>query len=399
MNNSTSSSGSYAQTASIPASYQYLLPPLFHGNLSEDFVSGTESAQLSLNSALKEAQRAAFISYDKEFDEVIGQEPSAQIVSRGTYGYAYEAGIWVHDLNQMWFTSAISSGPTYLSVLDLKTNEVTQPNLVKPHGSESFVLSNPNGGFYYDGYVYITMLGDATHVAGLVKINPRTLETSTVLNSYYGLGLPSVDDVSIMRDKETKQTHIFFSTLDLVPFGPPISAHASNVTIQLPNAFWSFTPDTETLRPVIPRSDVLGPNGVSIDGKNSYLYVTDTPDHIHPTGTGFPAIFRYTLSSENGFIPSNKQLFGFPRHGVADGLKVDAMGRVWTGEAEGVVVRNMAGKVIGIFNKEVFMGRQTPMTEMANFALAGDKLILLALDAIIVVQLAESIGVAHDLVL
>jgi gluconolactonase len=110
----------------------------------------------------------------------------------------------------MWFTSSISSGPTYISVLDLKTYQVTRPNLVQPRSSEKFVLSNPNGGFYYDGYVYITMLGDATHMAGLVKINPRTLETTTVLNSYFGLGLPSVTDVSIMRDKHTDQIHIFF---------------------------------------------------------------------------------------------------------------------------------------------------------------------------------------------
>jgi gluconolactonase len=75
------------------------------------------------------------------------------------------------------------------------------------------------------------------------------------------------------------------------------------------------------------------------------------------------------------------------------------MGRVWTGEAEGVVVRNPAGKIIGVFNKEIFMATQSPKTEMANFALAGDKLILLALDAIIVVQLTESVGVTHDLVL
>jgi hypothetical protein len=93
--------GSSARTASIPASYQYFLPSPFHGNLSEDFVSGMQCAQSSVKSALNNPQRAAFISYDKEFDRIMGKESSIQIVSRGTYGYAYEAGVWVCDLNQV----------------------------------------------------------------------------------------------------------------------------------------------------------------------------------------------------------------------------------------------------------------------------------------------------------
>lgn len=84
-------------------------------------------------------------------------------------------------------------------------------------------------------------------------------------------------------------------------------------------------------------------------------------------------------------------MFGFTRQGVSDGIKVDDKGRVWTAEYEGIVVRNSFGKVIGVFNKEVILGSPTPKVEMANFAIAGDTLVLLAVDKVYTVKLAEEV--------
>ena len=105
---------------------------------------------------------------------------------------------------------------------------------------------------------------------------------------------------------------------------------------------------------------------------------------------GSPAIYRYDISPEDGLL-SNKALFGITRQGVSDGIKVDDKGRVWTAEYEGVVVRNPTGKVIGVFNKEVFLGTSEPTVEMTNFALAGDTLVVLAVDKVFTVKLAETV--------
>lgn len=105
--------------------------------------------------------------------------------------------------------------------------------------------------------------------------------------------------------------------------------------------------------------------------------------------TSSPAIYRYDLSPVGDGFVSNKVLFGITREGVSDGIKVDDKGRVWTAEYEGIVVRNPSGKVIGLFNKEVILGTQNPKVEMANFALAGDILVILAVDKIQTVRLTE----------
>lgn len=94
---------------------------------------------------------------------------------------------------------------------------------------------------------------------------------------------------------------------------------------------------------------------------------------------GSPAIYRYDISPEDGLL-SNKALFGITRQGVWDGINVDDKGRVWTGEYEGIVVRNPTGKMIGELNKEVFLGSGEHKVEMTNFALAGDTLVVLAVD-------------------
>ena len=106
--------------------------------------------------------------------------------------------------------------------------------------------------------------------------------------------------------------------------------------------------------------------------------------------TGSPAIYRYDISPEDGLV-SNRVLFGITREGVSDGIKIDDQGRVWTAEYEGIVVRNSVGKVIGLFNKEVILGSRNPEVEMANFALAGDTLVLLAVDKVYTVKLAETV--------
>lgn len=72
-------------------------------------------------------------------------------------------------------------------------------------------------------------------------------------------------------------------------------------------------------------------------------------------------------------------------------MKVDDKGRIWTAEYEGIVVRNSVGKVIGIFNKQVILGSSTPKVELANFAIAGDTLVIQAVDKIQTVKLTETV--------
>ena len=66
---------------------------------------------------------------------------------------------------------------------------------------------------------------------------------------------------------------------------------------------------------------------------------------------------------------------------------------MWTGEYDGIVVRSPTGKVLGIFNAEAFQDRKGK--PLANFALAADKLDLLAMDLMYVLQLGQNVTSAE----
>ncbi|CAK7207158.1 hypothetical protein SEUCBS139899_009966 [Sporothrix eucalyptigena] len=374
--------------------FTHLLPLPFEGNLTRDFLDGTTLENQTVASALANAQRTAFVSYDREFTQLIGSATLDLIVPDAPFPNG-EAGIWVPDLNQVWFVTTLYGGPTKLFILFMDNSTVAEPQLISTPGYGTHIpLANPAGGYYFNGTVYLALVGTDQEPASLVAVDPKTLVVRPVVNSYFGLEMPPIDDLIVTYTNTSRgiEMHIYFSTLDLAAFGLTVGRPAA----VLPNAFWKFTPETGALQPIIPRADILIPNGVAVTKDFRHLFVTDTSATASVGGgamwnvTGSPAIYRYDLSPVDGLV-SNKVLFGMTREGVSDGIKVDDKGRVWTAEYEGIVVRNSVGKVIGLFNKEVILGTQTPVAEMANFALAGDTLVLMALDKIYAVKLSETV--------
>ena len=75
-------------------------------------------------------------------------------------------------------------------------------------------------------------------------------------------------------------------------------------------------------------------------------------------------------------MPVNRRVFSYSRLGSPDGLHVDDKGRVWIGDGEGMTVHNAQGKVLGVFNAQFF--EPGTRSGIANFALAGDEVVVLA---------------------
>ncbi|CAK7216994.1 hypothetical protein SCUCBS95973_003001 [Sporothrix curviconia] len=390
-----SSADSLAATVvSLPATYQYQLEVPFSSNVTKDFVDSTTTGNDTVNEALAAAQKAAAISYDAEFDAIVGEFPSIRTVATLDGPNAYEMGAWVYDRNELWFTSSIIAGTTDVYKMDLGTYNVSKLTLPPPSNLPAFQATNFNGGIYHNGSVYVTLSGSNNGSSGIVRINPATLENEVEVNSWFGLELVSVDDVSIVYARATRETHVFFTTLDI--HGWTNATGTRNISV--PDAIWRLTLETQTLRPVLTRSDNQNPNGVAIDAANQAIYFTETPypgevsgPDANPASAGISVIYRYDLNANTRFVPCGKTTFGFARSGAADGTKVDDYGRLWTGEYEGLVVRNPAGKIIGVFNKAYLLGTQAPAIELANFALAGNKLYILAIDKIIEVDLAQTV--------
>lgn len=134
---------------------------------------------------------------------------------------------------------------------------------------------------------------------------------------------------------------------------------------------------------------MVAPNGVRGDATGTHLYVTGDAAPFNQTGGPKNSyrdavIFRYDLDPD--CFPVNKRLLATVRS-YADGIHIDDYGRVWTGEYDGIVVRSPTGKVLGVFNAEALQDERG--APLANFAIAGDRLVVLAVDRIWVLRLGQ----------
>lgn len=201
---STSSPQSQSNIVSLDGEYTYLLPQPYTANLTQDFISGTSLDNKTVDSSFSRAQSSPFVSFSQEFEGLIGSASLQTIVTDTSFPFTWagEAGVWVPDHNQVWFTSTLYGGPTSLYVLFLENNTVVRPDLVaaKSH-SMHIPLANPTGGYYFNGTVYVCLTGDKREPASLVGIDPYTYQVTPVVNSYFGLELPPIDDVVVTYTK------------------------------------------------------------------------------------------------------------------------------------------------------------------------------------------------------
>ena len=386
--------GDKATGVFIPPVYTYLLPSPFQGyeavalNASTNFVN-TVTANASINALLSAAKNATYYAFDDEFYTILGSKtPDIQLIAEKPALFAYEAGAWDYDLNQVWFTNPALTPPRGVSILDLATKKIQTIDI------PALRNINPNGGYYFNGTMYLTVAGNLTlsnGAPGIYAIDTKTHSATLILNSFYGLKFQTVDDLSWAKPGTTSCVTtgpaLFFTTLDLRTFSlNGIAPHMQQ------DGVYRYSPRSQSVQGVISRADIVSPNGVRSDATGRYLYVTGTAAPF-PTIAGQAntflsnVIYRYTLDED--CFPVNKRLIATVRS-YADGLHIDDYGRIWTGEWEGITVRRPDGKVLGVFNSEALLvGNGLP--PMANFALAGDKLVVLALDRVYVVQLGQNV--------
>ncbi|QSZ31569.1 hypothetical protein DSL72_001136 [Monilinia vaccinii-corymbosi] len=365
------------KTISIDPELTYLILPDYVGNVIQNFID-TKTSNTRTSALITSAKSAAFISYDPEFLSLLGTAPTVTLVAQRNYSFANEAGIWVPDRNEVWFTSSTINDTTKISVLKLKTSEIYSP-------STSIPIINPNGGTYFDHKIYFAGDGNATVSPAIYAIDPNTGHTQVIINSYFGIPFNGPNDLTWVNHLGTP--YLFFTD------DPLSSLYDGGPPAVLPDAVWRFSPTAKSLVPVISRADILVPNGINVNSAMDTLYITDTtPITTTDSGgynSGSNAIYKFDL--DFNMFPINKRLVGISRTGIPDGIHIDDKNRIWTAETEGIVVRNDMGKVLGLFNAEVFLGEPVGQSgiEIANFALAGDILVVEGSGKLWTVQLAD----------
>lgn len=375
----------------IPVEDTYLLPRPFNNTFTQPFIDTNVSDQSFLQ-RIEDARNSAFISYSTEFDNILGPSPTVHLIANSSKPFAFEAGIWVPELNQIWVTAFLDPPPGYLSILDLNTSTVFQPELTGPAAS---VPVNPNGGYYFNGLVYLTPFGNETTSPAIVSIDPYTYETKEIVNSFYGLSFNGHDDVALTTSKNTGESCIFFSDFYFAAEWLPGTWSAPQ---QLPNAVWKFMPQEQSLQTAVCPLDIQTPNGLAVNREGTLLYVSDGPDsavfskpyNITSSTTPSAGLYIFNLAGEDGCTPQNKRFLGIARQGFANGIKIDDSGRIWTFEYEGIVVRSPTGKVLGLINVYAILGRESPdVAPGASFALVRDEVYLLGFYGVWRVGLGE----------
>ncbi|KAK4965380.1 hypothetical protein LTR42_012136 [Elasticomyces elasticus] len=347
--------------ATLDPTLTFSLPLDFQQNASTSFLATNTSSPHETQQLARGAHHGA-IAFSQEFSDLFPADASLQLVAEKKQPFAAEIGAWDCHRDQVWLTGPTINGTNYLEMLDLNSSVVSQPKTSIP-------VPNPNGGFYTDGIV----------------VNTTTLETKIVVNSYFGLRLNGPNDIAVVSKGDNK--YLFFTD-------DPLSALYNNGQLPtLPDAAWRFDFNTKSLLPVIDRADISVANGIRANREGTKLYVTDTPDPLTTGANGTASSAIYVFDLDVDAQPSNRRLFGFAERGISDGIHIDDAGRVWTGEADGIFVRSARGRILGFINAQAVLSEE----EMAqgymleNFALAGNKLVVFAVDKIWVVELAESV--------
>ncbi|KAF6815117.1 gluconolactonase precursor [Colletotrichum plurivorum] len=187
-------------------------------------------------------------------------------------------------------------------------------------------------------HVYWAHEGNYTVPSGIVRMDPRTLETEMVLNNFFGHRFNSPNDVVITRDGVAYFTDGYYG----------FDNFNDTLRPELANGVWRWNMETGDLRMVSGAGGgpFKNPNGVALNLKEDKLYVTNR-GNASDNPAGGRTIYEFQLH-QTGLPVRGGDVFSYADSGFPDGIKLDAEGRVYGGVTGGVSVFDSAGKQLGI---------------------------------------------------
>jgi len=164
----------------------------------------------------------------------------------------------------------------------------------------------------------------------------QPLPDEVVVSHYQGRRLNSPNDVVVKRDGT-----VWFTD---PPYGIVSDREGHAAPSELGRCYvFRFDPACGTLRIV---SDfVEEPNGLAFSPDESVLYVSDTSAALRADGSGHHHIVAFDVTG--GQDLANPRVFAVIEPGLADGLRVDVNGFVYTSSQDSVQVYHPDGSRIG----------------------------------------------------
>ncbi len=164
----------------------------------------------------------------------------------------------------------------------------------------------------------------------------RALGDEVLVDRYQGRRLNSPNDVVVKRDGS-----IWFTD---PPYGILSDREGHQAESELGRCYvFRFDPTRGALRIV---SDFLEePNGLAFSPDESVLYVSDTSAALRTDGSGHHHIVAFDVCA--GQDLANPRVFAVIEPGLADGLRVDVHGFIYTSSADSVQVYHADGTRMG----------------------------------------------------
>lgn len=239
-------------------------------------------------------------------------------------------------LQKHWTGAIWAEGPVYFAESDyVLWSDIPNDRLMKwsPKDGASIHMK-PCG--YMNGHTRDRQgrLISCEHGNRRVSRVEKNGETVTVVDRYRGKRLNSPNDVVVKSDDT-----IWFTD---PPYGilSDREGHKSDSELGK-NYVFRFDPKSGDLR--IVADDFDKPNGICFSPDEKRAYIADTGGSHTPNGPHHIRVFDVV----NGDRLANGTLFADISPGMADGLRVDTEGNVWTSAGDGLHVYSARGEILG----------------------------------------------------
>ncbi|CAI6091102.1 unnamed protein product [Clonostachys chloroleuca] len=320
---------------SSPSNWAYLtypniavLPGAFNRSAMNAIVeSETSDEQLSATNEFLNTTN--FIAYEERFLDIIGPNAQVQHIHKLAY-QSHESPCYNPDLKQLFFAEWGPPGGqngthSWHYLLNTETNEL-QKITTTP------LTYNAHGCVYFNGSLYVVTDGSHNETGSLVKINPNTLEKTTLLNNYYEQPFLGFNDLDIDPDGN------FYLTDSKSAYGRDLTDfyNPTNPTVYFVNG--------SSLRPKPIHITTGNANGVAVGVSpqgGRILYLPDTGvSEFKPVSKKNPfgdrSLHAFDISKHG--VLMNKRFLNNPIAYFYDGIRVSKNGWIFAGSGDGVDV-------------------------------------------------------------
>ena len=176
--------------------YSAVMPDPFYRNVSESGNDTYASTSVPSDPSFVDIANASFVVFDRQRGlEILGLDPVLEFMFK-IDSIGHEGPVYVPDLNKLYITQ-MQSGRLSQLVIDL---DQSPPTLSFQTADPP--LYDPTGGFFYQGLIYYSTLGNdvidgQVFRPGIYTLNATTGKSTLLLNNYFGYYFNGCDDLVV----------------------------------------------------------------------------------------------------------------------------------------------------------------------------------------------------------